>query len=33
MVTAEFESGTQQFTVTFDQATAQIEGMNFGPAG
>jgi hypothetical protein len=32
VVTAEFDNSTQQFTITFDQATGQIEGMDFGPA-
>lgn len=33
VVTAQFEKNTLEFKVTFDKATGQIEGMDFGPAG
>jgi hypothetical protein len=32
-VTAQFANGAQEFNITFDHATGQIEGMDFGPAG
>lgn len=31
VVTAQFEKSTLEFKVTFDKATGQIEGMDFGP--